>query len=138
MTPDDEAEAIFRERYAVHLGQAFGVFFKALAEEIPQLSQETAARLFASHGSFPAYSVWRSVALHNAGIEAAKQQPREFEPPNSPAHVNGRAAALKAGGKATPAEWAKLVAWATPKHRRVRGDDGKWNLTEDEFREALG
>ncbi len=136
MSPDDEAEQALRAAYGKRLSEVFQEFFVDLS--IPQLTQEAAARLFASHGSFPAYSVWRSMALHNAGIQASKQEPREFEPPNSAGHVNARAAALKAGGKATSAEWAKLVAWATPKHRRVRGDDGKWNLTEDEFREALG
>ncbi len=137
MSPDDEAEQALRAAYGKRLSEVFQEFFVDLS--IPQLTQEAAARLFASHGSFPAYSVWRSLALHNAQLDARKAEPREFEPPNSPAHVNGRAAALKAGGKATSAEWAKLVAWAKEHgNRRIRGDDGKWNLSEDEFREALG
>lgn len=139
MTPDDEVEASLREAYSRRLASAFHLWAVQLGEE-GSISQEAAARLFASHGSFPAYSVWRSLMLHNAEVEARKQEPKEFEgkasgQAPSPGNARLRAVQILGGERTTREEWDRLVK-AFP-GRRLKGQDHKWNLTEDELAEAL-
>ena len=74
MNPDEEAEAALREAYGKRLGESFAEFCLSFFPPEPGLSKDALARLFASHGSFPAYSVWRNrvMGTTKADLEAYK------------------------------------------------------------------
>jgi len=137
MNPDEEAESALREAYGKRLSEAFIEFRMSLAADV---SADAAARLFASHGSFPAYSVWRGRVM---GTETRLQ----LRPEPSLGGSEGRTPTMRPlravqilhGERATKEEWGRLMDWAKAHgNKRLKGDDGKWNLSEDELAEALG
>jgi len=143
VNPDEEAEAALREAYGKRLSEAFSEFALSLGAAWMEKEAESVVRLFVHYGSFPAYSVWRNRVMgttkedlaqmrheaslgHSEGKQASQAEPRL------------RAVQIKGGERATKDEWARMVAWAKRQGgRRIKGDDGKWNLTEDELAEAL-
>ena len=140
MSPDDEAEQALRAAYAKALQESLSELELGLSEGY---SKDTVARLHAQYYSFPAYSVWRKAALINheaqAYAEARQGSNGQSGRAASPGAAVLRATQLSGGAKATREEWGRLMDWAKAHGgRRIRGDDGKWNLSEQELAEALG
>ena len=160
MTSDEDADITLREAYCDMVSKRLRRFAESLEWPDEKMDQKALVQLFVRLDCPPAYSTWRTSLLQQdqdveAEIEAGRQRTAEInrvrsalqeEGPNgasgraaSPGTARLRAVQITGGERATPAEWRRLVQWAT-KHggRRLKGDDGRWNVSEDELAEALG
>src|SRR3990167_5356432 len=144
MNPDEEAEVALREAYCDMVSRRLRAFAEAVdfPSEGGTLEQKALVTLFIRLDCPPAYSTWRSALLGGVAVAA--------EPVLSGNGQEGRAASpgaaalkasqvIKSGVRLTREEWMRAVKWAAAHGgRRLKGDDGRWNLTEQELAEALG
>lgn len=144
MNPDEEAEIALREAYCDMVSRRLRAFAENIdfPQEGASIDQKALITLFVRLDCPPAYSTWRASLLGGVAVAA--------EPVLSGNGQEGRAASpgaaalkasqvIKSGVRLTKEEWMRAVRWAAAHGgRRLKGDDGRWNLTEQELAEALG
>ena len=144
MNPDEEAEIALREAYCDMVSRRLRAFAEAIdfPQEGAMVDQKALVQLFVRLDCPPAYSTWRASLLGGvaAAVESAPTGNGQEGRAASPGAAALKAAqVIKSGVRLTREEWMRAVKWAAAHGgRRLKGDDGRWNLTEQELAEALG
>ena len=136
----DDLDFLLKQRYLAELSDALAAFGRALGlNETDRLANmDAVARLFVRFDSFPARSTWQKDLLRQ---QLADLGPSEGAEPAraSPGAARLRAVQILHGERMTKPEWNRGIAWAKAHgNRRLKGDDDRWNLSEDEMAEAIG
>ena len=143
VTPDEDAEVALREAYCDMVSKRLRRFAESLDWPDGKLDQDALTRLWVRLDCPPAYSTWRASLLREQETrttEVLQETPYGASGrAASPGAARLRAVQILGGERASQPEWRRLVMWAT-KHggKRLKGDDGRWNVSEDELAEALG